>query len=313
MAGSSQLNPAQNQVLEMLGAKPDKRPEFDTTLRVELKAELEAAIGHLASALPADEILYVGKHHLAQVMGCETKYLAELEEEFEWSIPLARGTLSHKAIELSVHWRGEPSPLSLVDEVLAKAEFGDDNLARWLQGIDEAERAELRGDVNNRVTSFMECWPPLKREWRPATETAIRVELAQSQIILAGKVDLALGRASGQTAGKVIVDLKTGQFSPNHRDDLRYYALLDAIRVGIPPRLIATYYLDQGQFTPESVTVALLQSTVERVIDAVHRIVEIKYAGVEPNRQPGPGCRWCPVLTQCEPGTAFLNDAADDF
>lgn len=310
MPSPEPLNPAQQDVLDMLGAKLEERPSFDRNLRVELKAELEIALDHLADDIPEDDILFVGKRQLSQVLGCETRYLAELEDDFEWSIPLARGTITHKAIELSVHWRGDKNPLVLVDETLAKLEFDEANLGRWLQGLDEADRAELRSEVNNRVAAFLESWPPLKREWRPTMEMPVRVEIARGRIVLAGKVDLALGRASGSVAGKVLVDLKTGRFATAHRDDLRYYALLDTIRLGTPPRLVATYYLDQARFTPEPVTVNLLEATVARVVDAVHRMVELRYQGVEADTQPGPGCRWCPRLATCAPGTAFV--AIDD-
>ena len=308
MAPTEVLNPAQQEVLDLLGATPDERPTFDPNLRVELKAELEIALDHLSAHIPDDDILFVGKRQLAQVMGCEAKYLAELDDPFSWSIPLARGTISHKAIELSVHWRGDRNPIELTDETLAKLELDEAGLGRWLQGLGEADRAELRGEVSARVTAFLECWPPLKREWRPVMEMPARVELARGRIVLAGKVDLTLGRAIGNQAGKVLVDLKTGRFAPMHRDDLRYYALLDAIRIGTPPRLVATYYLDQGRFTPEQVTVALLESTVARVVDAVHRMVELRYQGEAANEKPGPGCTWCPKLDSCAPGTAFVNE-----
>ncbi len=308
------LNPAQRDVLALLGAPPDQRPSFDPELRHELRHELEEALDPLGDLLPDDDVLFVGKRQLTQVMGCQTRYLAELANDFEWSLPLARGKLTHRAIELSVHWRGGHTPLDMVDEIIAKAEVGDDGMARWIQGLDEAERAELRSEVSNRLTAFLECWPPLKREWRPSMEAPVRLELAGGRILLSGKVDLVLGRATGNVAGKVLVDLKTGRLAAVHRDDLRYYALLDTIRIGTPPRLVATYYLDQGRFTPEPVTEAMLGSTVARVVDAVHRIVDIRYRGQPPTVQPGPGCRWCAHLDRCEPGQTFVaeDDEASD-
>lgn len=306
MEQGSPLNPAQQEVLDLLGATPDQRPVFDRNLRVELKAELEAALGWVADHIPADEDLFVSKRAVAQVLSCESKYMAELEGDFEWSIPLARGTITHKAIELSVHWRGEVVPLDLVDEVLAKLEFGDDNLAHWYQGIDGTDRAELRSEVNNRLAAFLETWPALKPAWRPAVEAGVRAELAQRKLVLSGKVDLALGRATGNQAGKVIIDLKTGNFSPTHRDDLRFYALLDAIRIGTPPRMVATYYLDRGEFTPEAITEDVLYATVARVTDAVGRIVAVRYGGAEPETRAGPGCWWCPKLEDCPVGTAHV-------
>lgn len=308
------LNPAQQAVLDVLGATPDARPSFDPNLRVELKAELEIAVGHLADELPPGETLWISKRHLAQVMACEDRYLAELDGDFEWSIPLARGTLAHKAIELSVFWQGPREPLHVVDQTLARLENDTGSLGHWIQGLDLADRAELRGEVNSRVAAFFECWPPLKREWRPTMEASARVELAQGRIVLAGKTDLALGRAEGNVAGKVIIDLKTGRFSPTHRDDLRFYALLDAVRIGTPPRLVASYYLDQAEFSSEEVTVPVLDATLARVSDAVRRMVELRYRDRTPRTQPGPLCRWCPKFDDCEPGRAHitLDDELND-
>ena len=76
------------------------------------------------------------------------------------------------------------------------------------QTLQDGDRSQLRSDVNNRVASFLESWPPLKKEWRPMLEAPIRAEFAQGAIILSGKVDLSLGKPLGTTAGKVIVDFK---------------------------------------------------------------------------------------------------------
>jgi len=125
---------------------------------------------------------------------------------------------------------------------------------------------------------------------------------------LSGKVDLALGQAEGGRAGKVLVDLKTGGFSAHHLDDLRFYALIEAVRLGTPPRLLATYYLDQGRFLPEPVTEDLLFTTVARVVDGVERILDTRRRDREPRTSPGPSCRWCVALHDCEAGRRFSAD-----
>ena len=122
------------------------------------------------------------------------------------------------------------------------------------------------------------------------------------------RVDLSLGVADGDRAGKVLIDLKTGGFSPQHLDDLRFYALIEAVRLGTPPRLLATYYLDQGRFLPEAVTEDLLYSTVARVVDGIERILDTRKREREPRTAPGPACRWCIALHQCETGRRFLDD-----
>jgi len=143
------------------------------------------------------------------------------------------------------------------------------------------------------------------------TESRLRLEI-HDRFVLSGKVDLALGQAEGDLAGKVLIDLKTGGFSPQHLDDLRFYALIEAIRLGTPPRRLATYYLDQGRFLPEDVTDDLLFSTVARVNDGVARMLDLAAERRTPSVVPSTACRWCSVLDDCDEGQRHLRDDDDD-
>ena len=307
-------NPAQQEVVSLLGASKGDRPSFDSGLRDELRNMLEERLEPLVRTIESDhfgdDVLYLGKYMLSQVLGCERKFMAELAEPFQWSPPTARGTVTHKAIELSVHWQQEASPLELVDEAMARLTNADKTIADYLQRCDETERAELRAEAGAAMTQFLECFPSLKPRWRPTTDSPIRAEFHGGLIVLSGKPDLTLGQPEGTVAGKVIIDFKTGRFSPSHREDLRFYALLEALRI-LPPRLLATYYLDQAQFHPEAVTRELLLSAAERVIDGAHRYAELASRYREPTVSPGPACRWCPVQPDCEEGTAHLEEERD--
>lgn len=302
------LNPTQQRTLDMLGAGPGERPQFDPGLGDQLESQLVTALVGVAELVGDAIPLFVSKHRLAQVHACERKYVAEVAEPFEWSAPIARGSVSHKAIELALHTGGEPVPLDLVDEALARLAEGTDGLADWLQTCSDLERAELRALAAERVTTFLETFPPLKKTWHPLTEGRIRVELHGGRIVLQGRVDLSLGRATGTTAGKVLIDLKTGSPSPTHLDDLRFYALIETIRLGVPPRLLANFYLDTGRPQTEVVTQGLLESALVRTADGATKIVEIEQGIREPVPRPGPACRWCPVLDDCAEGTAHLAE-----
>ena len=307
------LNPAQQEVLDQLGASREERPRFDAVLRHELRRELDDGLEPLVTKIDEQvkDTVFISKHKLGQVMGCERKFVAEEEEAFAWSVPIARGTVAHKAIELSIHWRREPEPLVLVDESISRLSEDAGGIGDWLQGITEVERAELRSEANDRVVKFLECFPPLKTGWRPVTESRLRLDL-HDRVVLSGKVDLALGQAEGDRAGKVLIDLKTGQFSPQHLEDLRFYALIEAVRLGTPPRRVATYYLDQGRFIPEDVTEGLLFAAAARVVDGTTRIVELLAGERDAGLLPGPACRWCPVLHDCDTGRRHLETADDD-
>ncbi|MCU1452652.1 MAG: hypothetical protein JWN46_798 [Acidimicrobiales bacterium] len=313
------LNPAQQRVLDQLGASGDgDRPAASEDLGPRLRADLEAGLAPLLAELGPDEDLTVSKHLLAQVHGCEGKLLAEdADHEFVVSVPIARGTIAHKAIELGIHWRGEAAPLDLVDEALARLTSSESWLADWLQTCSESDRAELRASAGDRVSKFVECFPPLLPKWRPVTESRLLVDLLGGRVRLNGKVDLTIGAARGRQAGKVIIDLKTGSPSPAHRDDLRFYALLEAVRIGVPPRLIASYYLDAGEARSEPVTEPLLDATVARTIDGARRVVDLRNGTVAPTLRPSYACRWCIALPTCEVGRRHLRvadvDAVDDL
>ena len=299
------FNPAQQEVLKQLGALPKDRPTFSGGLGADLRSTLEKKIENHLADLPTGEDLFLSKHRLTQVHGCETKFLAEEAEDFVWRVPIARGTIVHKAIELSINWRREIEPGNLIDEAISRFEEDSGNFGHWLRGCDEIERAELRSQSLDTFTKFLECWPPLKPAWRPVTESRIRADLCNDRLILAGKVDLTLGVAQGEQAGKVIVDFKTGTFTPTHHEDLRYYALVETLRIGIPPRLVASYYLDKASFVPENITEELLDSTVMRIIKGVERLIALIYKKEPPGLSPGPSCRWCSLLNDCKTGQEY--------
>ena len=305
-----ELTPAQQRTLADLGAAGAERPVFDPELAPRLRAGLEAGLTEVLDHLGADEDLTLSKHLLGRVHGCEVRLLAEdaADEPFTVTVPIARGSIAHKAVELGIHWKGEPLPVDLVDEAMASLAGSDHWLTDFLQTCTEAERAELRSTASDRVAKFFECFPPLDARWRPVTESSLIVDLVGGRVRLRGKVDLTLGTPRGMQAGKVIVDLKTGAPNPIHRDDLRFYALLDTIRLGVPPRLVASFYLDLAEARTEPVTEGVLEATVARTVDAARRLTALRAGTAAPVYRESWGCRWCVALSTCQRGRAFLAD-----
>ncbi len=316
MLDSADYNPAQQQLVDLLGAPPAERPMFDSDLRNQLRDHLEQRLQPLTAVITSDafkdEALYLSKFKLNQVLGCERKFLAEDDQPFVWTPATARGTILHKAIELSVHWHGEMSPLLLVDEAMASLSNSTKGISDYLRTCGDTERTELRSVVGAAMTGFMECFPPLKPRWRPTTESPLKATFHGGLIVLSGKPDLMLGQPDGNVAGKVVIDFKTGRTSSSHREDLRFYALLESLRV-LPPRLIATYYLDEGRPVFEKVSVDLLYSAAERVVDGAERHLELLTKQRPPAVAPGPSCRWCSIQTNCEEGTTYLLDEPETW
>ena len=308
---STELTPAQLHVLELIGSRPDDHPDFDPQLRLLLRSRLEAGVRVSLPQLADDQVIFVNKHALNMVHGCEARYVAEQKQKFEPTLPMVIGTVVHKAIELSVHWQGEVVPAAIVNDAIAVLEYGDSWTTDFIQTRSEREKAELRSEAVERFASFVETFPPLKQGCRPVTESRVTLELLDGRIILRGKVDLTLGHPHGNTAGKVLIDFKTGRYFSSHIDDLRFYGLLEAIKTGVPPRMLASFYLDQGELHPESVTIHALDSAEARLADGIRKMIDLQTEEREAIKVTGPPCRWCPVSATCSEGGAYLASDGD--
>lgn len=302
------LTPAQLRVVEDLLAPGGPRPHFAAGLPLRLLDALERELTPVAERLGPAE-LTVTKSALSQVHQCERHHLAEAEASFAWSTATARGTVAHKALELSVFLAGEAAPMQLADLALERLREGDDDWGprSFLLDASAAELAELRSDVSDLVAKFQECFPPLQRAWRPRLESRARVELCAGRIVLRSKVDLALGRAVGTEARVLIVDFKTGQAHRAHLDDLRYYALVECLRMGVPPFRIATYYLDSARWQHEDVTEDVLETAARRVVAGVTTLAELRLGERAPTLSPGPSCSYCRLRAACPAGREWAR------
>ena len=308
------LNEAQQRVVDELGATAEQRPTFPDGLALGLRETLKEGLEPVVRHLPADDTVFINKFLLSQVLGCEVRHLHEQRKQFQWSVPVARGTVAHKAIELSVHWRTVPIANELVDEAIGSLSNDGSPISDYLRQMPEADRAQLRSEAANSTQAFLDGFPPLraKPQWRPAVEVRGRYEFLEGRIVLSGKVDLSLGGPSADRSGRVFIDLKTGRRNHSHRDDLRYYALIETVRYGTPPRMVASYYLDESRLVTETVTQDVLWAAANRVIDATERHLALLAADQEPIFRPSLACRWCPVLPECETGNAWLDSTDQD-
>lgn len=293
------LNPAQQRILDELRGPSEQRPLFDPGLAIELRERLDSELRMLAGGL--EKPLWVSKQVLQRVMGCETHHLAEQELGFSWTLPAVRGSVVHKAIQLSVTWKGEPQALELVDEAIVRLiddpQGGD--LSGFLAQCSQGEIADLKSEAGDLCCKFLEQWPRLVPAWKPRSESRLRVEVADGKVILHGKADLTLGAAEGHTAGRLIVDFKTGRSGLHHRDDLRFYALLDTLTIGVPPFRLASYYLDEATGHPEDVTEEVLEAALRRTIAGVGRLIELELGLRSPRLTPNAACAWCPLKATC--------------
>ena len=300
------LSPVQQRTLDVL-RRSDDPLEFDPVFIDDIRNEMQSALDHFAERLEADEEVWLSKHKIASVLECEEHHL--MPEEFEWTGANAKGTIAHRAIELLLSWPdrfGSPAPVDLVDEALLRLADENRGIGQWIATLSPADEADVRGQTTVRVTQFLENFPPLSKRWAPITEASVRWP-NRGPITLSGKVDLLFGRPSGRESRKVIIDLKTGRPNARHRQDLAFYALLETLVREIPPRKVATFYLDSAEAHADDVSERMLETAMRRTLDGLDRIIELESEGRAPTRRPGVTCRWCPIRESCDDGAVYLR------
>lgn len=302
------LTPVQVRTLEAL-RRSGEPVVFDPDLVADIRTEMRSALDEFAERLRPNQEVFISKHKIATALECEEYHL--LPDDFEWKPATAKGQVAHRAIQLLLSWRGEANPSDLIDEAIARLAEEERGIGAWIAGLSDADEADLRGRSVERLTKFMESFPPLDRRSNPVTEAAARWPNT-GPILLQARVDLMIGRPVGNESRKVIIDLKTGRPNARHRQDLGFYALLEMLARSVPPRKVATFYLDAAEAQVEDVSERLLRSAVRRTLDGINAIVELEAEGRPPVRRGGVTCRWCPLADACDIGTAFLRHALDD-
>ena len=111
--------------------------------------------------------------------------------------------------------------------------------------------------------------------WLPRTQERLEVPLCGGRVVLAGVVDLVLGSPAQDRASVCLVELKSGARRIEHRPDLHFYALLEALRSGAPPFRIATYYSGTGELDAEPVGEDTLVGALSRALDGAIRLCRV--------------------------------------
>ncbi|HAP76385.1 MAG TPA: hypothetical protein DCR14_09915 [Acidimicrobiaceae bacterium] len=296
------LTPSQERTLGLL-RRSGEPLVFPAEFVDHLHATATEALAELSERL-GGETLWVSKSFLARVHGCEVLHLQP--DEFEWRPSTAAGFVAHKAIELALNWRGEAVPAVVVDDAIARLADQANARGAFLDSLSEGDRAELRSRAIDRTTKFLQDFPPLPLAAQPVLEATAKWRPAGT-IELSGKVDLQVGRPAGRESQLLLIDFKSGGRSFHHRDDLRFYALVQTLRQSVPPRKLATYYLDYAEAEAEDVTEGALQAALTRTLEGIDRHIELTMEGREPVKKPGPSCRWCPLAAECTEGQLYLR------
>jgi hypothetical protein len=300
------LTPAQRRTLEgLIGTQ--ERPVFPEETVARVRDRLEEA----ARAFEPSEPLWLGKSNLSDLGRCPGLFEAVKAGErgpFAFSARFAAGRMAHKAVELDVAGREDRDPHTLVEQA-AERLVEDEAFRTYWEGLEPLRRDETLMDAAKTLELFRSTMPPLRRmrrELAPSAEWHVRTELLGGSLVLSGQLDLVLGAAAPaepMRATRLAIDLKTGKAWPEHAEDMRFYALLLALRFGIPPYRVATLYLDSGEWQAEDVDARVLERAADRVVEAI-RAVSASKAGRPVPLRPGPYCTWCPRAATCPQSAA---------
>ncbi len=145
-----------------------------------------------------------------------------------------------------------------------------------------AERDGLRAEVERQADGLVRRWPALEPAWLPRTQEALRVGLAGGAVELSARVDLAVGRPAEDRSSVAIVEVKSGLRRIEHRADLHFYALIEALRSPAPPFVAATYYTRTGELDVDPVTEDLLAAASRRTLAGTRVLMQQAKGQVQP-------------------------------
>lgn len=307
----SSLTPAQRRLLEELLGIDEERPEVDLELSGRLRAEIEERVAPVRDLVPDGDVLRLSKSALA-ALTCDGRYLDFVAGDFAWEVPMVRGKLAHRAIELD--WRSDRGldPGDLVERAWADLVL-ERGMAEFLDGLDPLTNAELRGSAEQMLTDLRDLWPPIDRRFHPRLEHPVAATFADGALQVRGRTDLTLGRVRSDRRQLIAIDLKTGWRRPEReRQDLRLYALLLTLKYGVAPFRLATYYVAEGAWDAEDVTEETLVAATRRLVDGAIRAGRLVYdtpSDADLRLEPGVHCRWCGRAPSC-PAFAETEDLA---
>ena len=140
---------------------------------------------------------------------------------------------------------------------------------------EEANRQQDCDEVEAAARRLVGAWPQLPTGAGLRTQERVLVSLAGGRVLLSGRPDLAVGRPGQHRTGVLIVEAKSGRFRPAHLEELRFYALLEALRWGVAPFRAAVWCLGEGRIDVLDIDADLVWSEALRVGDAITRLTRL--------------------------------------
>jgi hypothetical protein len=300
-AGMQLTDPQRRTLEQLIGT--GERPVFPSDTAQRLRDRIEEAV----RGLDLQGQLWLGKERLHDHSRCEGLLQAQLMGEapaFAHSAKTAGGVLAHKVVEVDMASREPLDPHGAAEVAARRLADREERFAEHWSALGPVEQDEALMEAARRVTLLRGSFPPireLRRALAPVSELRVRAELLGGDLVVSGQIDLVLGMpdpAEPARATRLALDFKTGSARPEHVEDNRFYALLLALRFGVPPYRVGSYFLEAGTWQAEDVTEQILVHAADRVVGAARAAAALTNGRVA-QLTAGPWCGWCPRAQTC--------------
>lgn len=282
-------------------AAPDDVAEVRDVLEEAARAAQAAA----GDADLASNPIRLSKRRITDLLACE-RHLVVTADAPAGGEALHLGQLVDALAELHVASGADrlvPEPLEVALDVCRARGRDGAAAVEWVEALPDDERRVLAERLDEKRTALLSRWPAFPPRWWARTQERATLALADGDVVLAGVADVTVG---GPPTGLpvVVVEVKSGSFSIEQRDDGLVYALLLAARDGVAPAAAVTVTATSGVHV-EVATADRLATAALRVGVAIRAAGELA-GGRAPIERPGARCDRCPVRRSC---TAALGAA----
>ncbi|NND12834.1 MAG: DUF2800 domain-containing protein [Acidimicrobiia bacterium] len=184
-------------------------------------------------------------------------------------------------------------------ELVARIEIGSTNLNFDLAAIGRPS------DIRRAIAEAVEVYVQFRHLPRPEL-SEIEVSIvhdAGGDVTLKGRMDGVQVTPDGVS----IVDWKKGPIRPETRHQLTFYGLLWVLERQALPNDLQAISIQTGERASFPVSIADLERTVELVAGLVHDVRSALLVDRKLSREPGPWCRFCPILDGCGEGQETVS------
>jgi PD-(D/E)XK nuclease superfamily len=292
-------------------------------LRHELEGVARAAAAEAGPADLATNPIRLAKRRITDLLACE-RYVVETGDGDGRSDDerVHRGVLVDLLAEhhvLTGRPRPDPEPLELGLDLCRALGREKTRTVEWVEALDPTARKAFADEVAERRDVLLAGWPAFAPRWWARTQEPVHVGLADGEVVLAGRADVVVGGPPTPWPA-LVIEVKSGTFGMEERDDGLVYALLLALRDGRAPAaaITATAVLGAlegperataraGRVHVERGTADRLRTAAGRVADAISRAGALA-GGRPPVARANRRCDWCPARSRCEAARDHRRD-----